>query len=212
MSVMCASYRIPRRLAAALLAAGLVLAAGCASGPFRLKQPPAPAPVVTDERAEAIAYYQRLEFRAASTAFARGSYKSAAGLYGSVAETSADAGLARDAAFGRICSLLAGAGTPEAAKTALAAFTAWAGDLPEELSGQDPRMLAPSLKRVPEALELKNELAAERKRRNEAERKLEATKRQLQSREAQMSKLNKQLEELEALHQSLETKKRELIP
>ncbi|GEM_PF-6971351 len=201
-----------RNLLLTALVAGTLLLAGCAGGALWRKPAAAPEPVTVNQAQEALIYYQRLEYQAARTAFVRGSYKTAAAMFGAVAEASADADLAREARYGRACALLAVSDTPDAVRAGLAAFAAWSEGLPEELGGEDPRMLAPNLKRSVEALELKTELAAEKKRRTEAERKLEAAKRQLKTRESQMAKLNKQLEELEALHQSLENKKRELIP
>lgn len=175
----------------ALVLWGLLLA-GCS-----LTQEPAPPAVPAPPRAQGAQLYQE-----AADALLAGRAETAAAWFASLAQSTPDPLLRRQARFGQAAAALAAARTPAQAAAAQELWRAWQAQAPAAMEQEDPRLLGPALKGLESCLASRPGAQAR------------AEQRELQQRlgrlQEENQRLKKQLADLEALHKELGERKNRL--
>ena len=152
-------------------------------------------------------------------AFQNQEYEKALELYERVSHLAEDPVIRRKAIYGMVCTRFLLANTAEEFDEAVALWDTWSGMLPENLSGEDPRMLQPVLmqKTIPVVSDNKPQEEAGRyihkisiNELKNKEDEIRRLRRQLKAREEEINKLKHQISSLEAIDRKIQEKKEEI--
>jgi len=150
-------------------------------------------------------------------AFEEGDYTRAKEVFESLAAETGSDDLRRKARYALACTQLALAQDPEAFRQAMASWEGWRQSMPREMFPEDPRMLAPLLRRIPppgkpgatSVQRPRPEASPDFKRMLETkEEEIRLKQDEIRSQEEEIQRLKEQLDALEAIHRSIEEKKR----
>jgi hypothetical protein len=156
-------------------------------------------------------------------AFEEGNYEKARALFEVLTESAESDGLGRMAFFALASTRLVLAQTPEEFSEAMSTWVCWSRQLPEDLSGEDPRMLTPFLQRLtssgapetrstqtPPAVKkviVYNSPAGCKDLLQAKDKEVDRLKARLDAREREVRRLKHQIDSLEAIHLKFQERK-----
>lgn len=97
-------------------------------------------------------HQQLLAWREGIATFERGQYQKAQDTFKSLTQMGGDEDLRRKALYALACTRLIMANDPQSYLQALAVWESWEKAVPSEMPHEDPRMVTPLLKRIPQPL------------------------------------------------------------
>jgi hypothetical protein len=213
-----------RRCFLGFVAGGIVLFSGCL--PLSSSRPePLDAErdhVVVEESRRTVAGGPSWE--EGMEAFRAGEYQRAAHLFEALLERAQGDEARRMGLYAVACSRLVAARTPREFQEAIALWEQWRQAVPPGLRYEDPRMMAPLIRRIPPpskpgprpAERARGEASPEVKRLMQSkedeiraqEELVRAKEEEIRSKEEEVRELREQLEALEAIHRNIGEKKR----
>lgn len=161
-------------------------------------------------------------FEESVQAFQRKDYGMALAFFEVLSEDASDPRLARSALYGLAVTKLTLASTPEEFNDALILWECWKRQVPEGVSGEDPRMLTPFLESVtppgvsgssapkvekPAKQSANSAIAAYKSLLESKDKEIERAKVRLDAREKEVRRLRQQIDSLEKIHLKYQEKK-----
>ena len=155
-------------------------------------------------------------------AFQRKDYGKAVAFFEALSEEATDDRVARSALYGLAVAKLTVASTPEEFRNALNLWECWKRQVPEGVSGEDPRMLTPFLESVtppgvsgepvpkvekPPKPSINPGVAIYRSLLESKDKELDRVKAKLDNREREVRRLKQQIDSLEKIHIKYQEKK-----